>query len=72
MLKVFPLYIRRGNNRGVVHRGIIKDYKVVVEFSPVINNTRLKVKVGVRGSGDIISLTINLITMPLDVVNKAI
>jgi hypothetical protein len=38
MLKVFPLYIRRGNNRGIVCRGIIKDYKVVIEFSLVINN----------------------------------
>jgi hypothetical protein len=72
MLKVFPLYIRRGNNRGVVRRGIIKDYKVVIEFSLIINNICLKVKVSVRGSSDIISLTINLVAMPLDVVNKAI
>jgi hypothetical protein len=72
MLKVFLLYIRRGNNRGVVRRGIIKDYKVVVEFGLVINDIRLKVKVGVRGGGDVISLTINLVAMPLDVVDKAI
>jgi hypothetical protein len=55
-----------------VRRGIIKDCKVVVEFSLVINNICLKVKVGIRGSGDIISLTINLVAMPLDVVDKAI
>jgi hypothetical protein len=55
-----------------VHRGIIKDYKVVVEFSLVINNIYLKVKVGIRGGGNIVSSTINLITMPLDIVNKAI
>jgi hypothetical protein len=72
MLKVFPLYIRRGNNRGVVRRGIIKDCKVVIKFGPAINNTRLKVKVGVRGGGDIVNLTINLVAMPLDVVDKAI
>jgi hypothetical protein len=72
MLEVFPLYIRRGNNRGVVHRGIIKDCEVVVEFSLVINNIYLKVKVGVRGGGDIINLTINLVVMPSDVVDKAI
>ena len=72
MLKVFPLYIRRDNNRGVVHRGIIKDYKVVVEFGPVINDICLKIKVGVRGDGNVISSTINLVEMPLDMVNKAI
>jgi hypothetical protein len=72
MLKVFPLYIRRGNNKGVVHRGIIKDCKVVIEFGLAINDIRLKVKVSVRGSGDVVSLTINLVVMPLDVVNKAI
>jgi hypothetical protein len=55
-----------------VHRGIIKDYKVVVEFGLVINNIRLKVKVSIRGGGDVISSTINLIIMPLNVVNKAI
>jgi hypothetical protein len=55
-----------------VCRGIIKDYKVVIEFSLAINNIYLKVKVSVRGGGDIISSTINLIVMPLDVVNKAI
>jgi hypothetical protein len=64
--------MRRGNNRGVVRKGIIEDYKVVVEFGPAINDTRLKVKVGIRGGGDVISSTINLIAMPLDVVNKAI
>jgi hypothetical protein len=72
MLKVFPLYIRRSNNRGIVRRGIIKDCEVVIEFGPAINNTRLKVKVGVRGGGDIINLTINLVVMPSDVVDKAI
>jgi hypothetical protein len=72
MLKVFPLYIRCGNNRGVVRRGIIKDYKVVVEFGLVINDIRLKVKVGIRSGGDVVSLTINLVAMPSDVVNKAI
>jgi hypothetical protein len=72
MLKVFPLYIRRSNNRGVVHRGIIKNYKVVVKFSLAINNIYLKVKVSIRGSSNVISLTINLVAMPLDVVNKAI
>ena len=61
MLKVFPLYMRRGNNRGVVRRGIIKDCEVVIEFSLAINNTRLKVKVGVRGGGDVVSSTINLV-----------
>jgi hypothetical protein len=55
-----------------VRKGIIKDYKVVVEFSLVINNIRLKVKVGIRGGSDVISSTINLVIMPLDVVNKAI
>ena len=59
MLEVFPLYIRRGNNRGVVRRGIIKDYKVVIEFSPAINNTRLKIKVGIRGGGDMFRGTYN-------------
>jgi hypothetical protein len=72
MLEVFPLYIRRGNNRGVVRRGIIKDYKVVIEFSLAINNTRLKVKVGIRGGGDVVSSTINLVIMPSDIVDKAI
>jgi hypothetical protein len=72
ILEVFLLYIRRGNNRGVVRRGIIKDYEVVVEFSLVINDIRLKVKVGVRGGGDVVSSTINLVAMPLDVVDKAI
>jgi hypothetical protein len=55
-----------------VHRGIIKDYEVVVEFGLVINDTRLKVKVGVRGGGDVVSSTINLVAMPSDVVDKAI
>jgi hypothetical protein len=55
-----------------VYRGIIKDYKVVVEFSLIINDIYLKVKVSIKDSGDVISLIINLITMPLDVVNKAI
>ena len=55
-----------------MHRGIIKDYKVVVKFSLAINNTRLKVKVSVKGGGDVISLIINLVAMPLDMVNKAI
>jgi hypothetical protein len=55
-----------------VHRGIIKDCEVVIEFGLVINNTRLKVKVGIKGGGDIISLTINLVVMPLNVVDKAI
>jgi hypothetical protein len=72
MLKVFPLYIRRGNNRGVVRRGIIENCEVVVEFSLVINDTRLKVKVGVRDGGDVISSTINLVAMLSDVVDKAI
>jgi hypothetical protein len=72
MLEVFPLYIRRGNNRGVVCRDIIKDCEVFVEFGPAINNIRLKVKVGIRGSGDVVSLTINLVVMPSDVVDKAI
>jgi hypothetical protein len=72
MLEVFPLYIRRSNNRGVVYRDIIKDYKVVIEFGPVINNIRLKVKVSIKGGSDVISSTINLVVMPLDVVNKAI
>ena len=72
MLKVFPLHIRRSNNRGVVRRGIIKDCEVVVKFSPAINDTRLKVKVGIRGGGDVVSSTINLIAMPLNVVDKAI
>jgi hypothetical protein len=64
--------MRRGNNKGVVYRGIIKDCEVVVEFGLVINDIRLKVKVGVRGGGDVVSSTINLVTMPLDVVDKAI
>jgi hypothetical protein len=72
MLKVFPLYIRHSNNRGVVHRGIIKDCKVVIKFGLVINDTRLKVKVGIRGGGDVVSSTINLVAMPSDMVNKAI
>jgi hypothetical protein len=72
MLKVFLLYIRRGNNRGVVCRGIIKDCKVVVEFGLIINDICLKVKVGIRGGGDVVSSTINLVAMPLDVVDKAI
>jgi hypothetical protein len=55
-----------------VHKGIIKDYKVVVKFSLVINNICLKVKVSVKGGGDVISLIINLVVMPLDMVNKAI
>ena len=55
-----------------MYRGIIKDYKVVVEFSLIINDICLKVKVGVRGGGDVISSTINLIAMPLNVVDKAI
>jgi hypothetical protein len=55
-----------------VCRGIIKDCKVVVKFSLVINDICLKVKVSVRGGGNIISLTINLVIIPLDVVNKAI
>ena len=45
MFKVFPLYIRGSNNRGIVGRGIIKDLKVVIKFSPVVNNIRLKVKI---------------------------
>jgi hypothetical protein len=64
--------MRRSNNRGVVRRGIIKDCEVVIEFGPAINNTRLKVKVGVRGGGDVVSSTINLVAMPSDVVDKAI
>jgi hypothetical protein len=72
MLKVFLLYIRRGNNRGVVYRGIIEDCEVVIGFGLVINNICFKVKVGVRGSGNVVSLTINLVIMPLDVVDKAI
>jgi hypothetical protein len=55
-----------------VRRSIIKDCEVVVEFSLAINNTRLKVKVGVRGGGDVVSSTINLVAMPSDVVDKAI
>jgi hypothetical protein len=55
-----------------VRRSIIKDYKVVVEFSLAINDIRLKVKVGIRGGGDIVNLIINLVVIPLDVVNKAI
>ena len=55
-----------------MYRGIIKDYKVVIEFSPAINNICLKVKVSIKSGGDVVSSTINLIIMPLDVVNKAI
>ena len=55
-----------------MRRGIIKDYKVVIKFSLIINNTRLKIKVGVKGGGNIVSSTINLVAMPLNVVNKAI
>jgi hypothetical protein len=55
-----------------VHRGIIKDCKVVIKFGLVINDTRLKVKVGIRGGGDVVSSTINLVAMPSDMVNKAI
>jgi hypothetical protein len=55
-----------------MRRGIIKDYKVVVEFSLVINNIRLKVKVSIKGGGDVVSSTINLVAMSLDIVNKTI
>jgi hypothetical protein len=72
MFKVFPLHIRGGNNRGIVGRGIIKDLKVVIKFSPVVNNTRLKVKIGFRGGGDVDSSSINIVTIRLDVANKAI
>jgi hypothetical protein len=55
-----------------VGKRIIKDYKVLVEFGLVINDTRLKVKVGLRGSGDVVSSTIDLVAMPSDVVDEAI
>jgi hypothetical protein len=72
MFEVFPLYIRGGNNRGIVGRGIIKDLEVVIKFSLAVNNTRLKVKIGFRGGGDVDSSSINIVTIRSDVANEAI
>jgi hypothetical protein len=55
-----------------VRRSIVKDYKVLIEFSPVINNTRFKVKIKGRGVGDVGSSNINIVAVLPDVINKAI
>jgi hypothetical protein len=64
--------VRRRNNRGVVSRGIINFYKVLVKFSPVINNILLKVDIKGRGVGFVNSLYVNIVVVLLYVIDKAI
>jgi hypothetical protein len=64
--------VRRRNNKGVVSRGIINFYKVLVKLSPVINNILLKVDIRGRGVGFVNSLYVNVVVVLLYVIDKAI
>jgi hypothetical protein len=55
-----------------VSRGIINFYKVLVKFSPVINNILLKVDIRGRGVGFVNSLYVNVVVVLLYVIDKAI
>jgi hypothetical protein len=72
MLKVFLFHYKNSNNRGVVSRGIINFYKVLVKFSLVINNTLFKVDIRGEGGGFVGSLYIDVVTVLSYVINEAI
>jgi hypothetical protein len=55
-----------------VCRSIVQDFKVVIEFSPVINNTRFKVKVRFRGLSNVDSSSFNIVAPRLYIGNEAI
>jgi hypothetical protein len=55
-----------------VSRGIINFYKVLVKFSPVINNTLLKIDIKRGGGGFVGSSYINVVAVLSYVINKAI
>ena len=72
MLKVFLFHYKNSNNKGVVSRGIINFYEVLVKFSPVINNTLFKVDIR-RGGGSFVgSSYIDVVTVLSYVIDEAI
>jgi hypothetical protein len=72
MLKVFPFHYRNSNNRGVVSKGIINFYEVLVKFSPAINNILLKVDIRGEGGGFVSSSYINVVAVLSYVIDEAI
>jgi len=72
MFKVFPLYLWISNNRGVVCRGLVKDYKVFIEFCLVINDTRFEIEVSRGGVVFVKSPYINIVAMLSDVVKELV
>jgi hypothetical protein len=55
-----------------VCKGLVKDYKVIIEFCLAINNIRFKIKVNRGGVIFIKSSHINIIVMLLDVVKELV
>jgi hypothetical protein len=55
-----------------VCRGIVKDFKVVIEFCLAIDDTGLKVKVGFKGFVDVNSSSFDVVTPRSYVCNKVI
>jgi hypothetical protein len=55
-----------------VCRGLIKDYKVIIEFCPAINNIRFEIEVSRGGVIFVKSLHINIIAMLLNVVKELV
>jgi hypothetical protein len=72
MLKVFLFHCKNNNNKGVVSRGIINFYEVLVKFSLVINNTLFKVDIRGGGGSFVGSLYIDVVAVLSYVIDKAI
>jgi hypothetical protein len=55
-----------------VYRGIVQDFKVVIEFGLVIDDIRFKVKVRFRGLSDVDSSSFDIVAPCSYVGNKVI
>ena len=72
MFKVFLLHLRIGNNRGVVYRGLVEDYEVIIKFYLVINDIRFEIEVSRGGVIFVESSYINIVAMLSDVVKELV
>jgi hypothetical protein len=72
MFKVFPLHLRISNNRGVVCRGLVEDYEVIIEFCLVIDDIRFEIEVSKGGVIFVESSYINIVAMLSDVVEELV
>jgi hypothetical protein len=72
MFKVFLLHLRISNNRGVVCRGLVEDYKVIIEFYLAIDDIRFEMEVSRGGVIFVESSHINIVAMLSDVVKELV